>query len=631
MLKAGFRRGSRAMMMLLFGALCLAAGANAASDRSDRAADLLPPRVVAQSGQFELVGVAHDKTLTIYLDRFTDNEPVVGAALNVEAAGQSVVAAGGRSGIYKVNADWVEQVGRHAIAFTIASDQGNDRLAGTLEVPEAASPAAPQTAAGSPFERMLSFGNLFVFLLGAFATLALRHAGQLSGIAIRGATSLAVACDKWRADSAARVRRMARIPAIARLNAGLSIVRAFAAAVPVGRGWAARPVGATVAAIIGFVVIAAVALLLFGRTVLAHEGDAPPSSADAASAAPVLAIDAIAPDAGPRRLLDGSLFVPKASQRLLNVRTVIAHTSEVGHTVQMVGRVVPDPGMSGEIHASVRGRLEPIGGAWPKVGQHVKAGEVLAWVVPVVNPIDRGIILQQVAQIEREIGLVRDRVNRLGVARDDANLRELDDARAELSNLVRRREAIAAVMRDRDTLRAPLIAPSTGLISASFAVAGQVVDEQQKLFEVIDLKRLWVEAYAYDLAAMGKVLDANARSPTGVNYHLKFVSRGPQLQRQTIPLYFQITDPDPSVSVGTLLSVLLETSGERSGIVLPRAAVVRNTSGQDVVWQHTYPESFVPVPVRTESVDAKSVLVSAGLTVDTRVVIEGADLLNEVR
>jgi hypothetical protein len=37
------------------------------------------------------------------------------------------------------------------------------------------------------------------------------------------------------------------------------------------------------------------------------------------------------------------------------------------------------------------------------------------------------------------------------------------------------------------------------------------------------------------------------------------------------------------------------------------------------------------VPVRTESVDAKSVLVSAGLAADTRIVIEGADLLNEVR
>jgi biotin carboxyl carrier protein len=323
--------------------------------------------------------------------------------------------------------------------------------------------------------------------------------------------------------------------------------------------------------------------------------------------------------------------MPKASQRLLNVRTVIARTSEVGRSVQMVGRVIADPGMSGEIHASVRGRLEPMDGAWPKVGQHVQAGDVLASVVPVVNPIDRGIILQQLAQIDREIGLVRDRVNRLGVSRDEVTLRELDEARASLANLVRRRGAIAAVMRDRDTLRAPLVAPSTGIIAASFAVAGQVVDEQQKLFEVVDLKRLWVEAYAYDVAAMGKVLDANARSATGANYHLKFVSRGPQLQRQTIPLYFQLDDPDPGISVGTLLSVLLETGGERSGIVLPRSAVVRSTSGQDLVWQHTYPESFVPVTVRTESIDGKNVLVSAGLAVDTRVVVDGADLLNEVR
>ena len=628
--RAGLRHAIRVTTISLLGALCLNGSASAAGDRSDRVADPLPPRIVAQSSQFELVGVAHGKTLTIYLDRFIDNAPVTGAAVTIEAAGQSVAADARQNGIYKLNAEWVEQVGRHAVAFTIASDQGNERLAGTLEVPEALPVATPQTAAEDWLARMVSFTNLFVFLLGALATLALRHAGQISGMAIRRGNTLAAAIGVRRRSLAAQARRIGQIPAVARVHAGLSAVRATAAAIPLGPRWAARPVGAAVAAIIGFVAVAAVALLLYGRTVLAHEGDAPPASAEPSPAAPA-AIDAIAPDTGPRRLLDGSLFVPKASQRLLNVRTVMTRTSEVGRTVQMAGRVVPDPGMSGEIHASVRGRLEPIGGAWPKIGQQVKAGEVLAWVVPVVNPIDRGIILQQVAQIEREIGLVRDRVNRLGVAKDDVSLRELDEARSNLANLVRRREAIAAVMRDRDTLRAPLIAPSTGLISASFAVAGQVVDEQQKLFEVIDLKRLWVEAYAYDLAAMGKVLDANARSPTGVNYHLKFVSRGPQLQRQTIPLYFQITDPDPSVSVGTLLSVLLETTGERSGIVVPRAAVVRNTSGQDVVWQHTYPESFVPVPVRTESVDAKSVLVSAGLAADTRIVIEGADLLNEVR
>ena len=51
---------------------------------------------------------------------------------------------------------------------------------------------------------------------------------------------------------------------------------------------------------------------------------------------------------------------------------------------------------------------------------------------------------------------------------------------------------------------------STGVIAASFAVAGQIVDEQQKLFEVVDLKRLWVEAYAYDVTGITKVTGANA-------------------------------------------------------------------------------------------------------------------------
>jgi biotin carboxyl carrier protein len=393
---------------------------------------------------------------------------------------------------------------------------------------------------------------------------------------------------------------------------------------------AGRVEASTVAGVLLAVIVVAIALFLFGRGVLAHEGHDEAASGSSAPAA-VTAAPAGSVDSGPHRLLDGSLFVPKDSQRLLNVRTVVSRVSEVGRTIRMVGQVSADPGTSGEVHASIRGRLEPYRGAWPKVGQKVEAGEVLAWVVPVVNPIDRGIILQQVAQIDHEIALIQDRLPGLGAADGAAASRELDDARADLANLVRRRDAIAAVIRDRDTLRAPLLAPSTGIVAASFAASGQVVDEQQKLFTVVDLKRLWVEAYAYDIAAVSKVLDANAQGAAGGNYHLKFISRGPQLQRQTIPLYFQIDNPDETVSVGSLVSVLVQTSGERSGVILPRTAVTRNASGQDIVWQHAYPESFVPIPVRTESIDGNNVLIAAGLAPDTRIVVEAAELLNEVR
>src|SRR5258708_9773789 len=205
--------------------------------------------------------------------------------------------------------------------------------------------------------------------------------------------------------------------------------------------------------------------------------------------------------------------------------------------VRVVGQVIPDPGTSGQVQTSIRGRLEAANGHWQRVGDKVEAAQVLASIVPVVNPIDRGIILQQLAQIDHDTGLVQERLSALTVADSSAPAQERDDARAELANLIRRRDAIAAVLRDRDTLRAPLLAPSTGIISASFAVAGQIVDEQQKLFEVVDLKHLWVEAYAYDVSGLGAVTDANAVGPSGGSYRLKFMSRGPQLQKQTIPLY----------------------------------------------------------------------------------------------
>ncbi len=667
--------------------LCLGTAPRTAAAHGDDAAAptspgvSLSPRLVARSADFELVGVARGRTLSLYLDRFADNQPVTGAKLDVEADGQTMSATAEPGGTYTLTANWVAQAGHHAVIVTIVSDQGSDLLAGTLDIPSAPAAASPLGNRGMPSAP--SIDNILAFLLGMLATVALQRGSSLAAIVgaradrvRRHGNHVVRAARRWVGDVSIRLRQaepvaQARSFPIRALRGFQSIrlgrsrpdlaalrERSVRAARDTVLSWwaakfgngvprpgrlvraaiapfrmpsaAGRVEASTVAGVLLAVIVVAIALFLFGRGVLAHEGHDEAASGSSGPAA-VRATPAGGVDSGPHRLLDGSLFVPKGSQRLLNVRTVVSRVSEVGRTVRMVGQVIADPGTSGEVHASIRGRLEPYRGAWPKVGQTVETGEVLAWVVPVVNPIDRGIILQQVAQIDHEIVLIQDRLPGLGAADSAAASRELDDARADLANLVRRRDAIAAVIRDRDTLRAPLLAPSSGIVAASFAASGQVVDEQQKLFTVVDLKRLWVEAYAYDIAAVSKVLDANAQGAAGGNYHLKFISRGPQLQRQTIPLYFQIDNPDETVSVGSLVSVLVQTSGERSGVILPRTAVTRNASGQDIVWQHAYPESFVPIPVRTESIDGNNVLIAAGLAPDTRIVVEAAELLNEVR
>ena len=659
-------RGRVAAIMLGIGlvlaGMSVAAWADDDEGDSPAASPTAPPdpRIAVESEDFELVGVAKGEQLTIYLDRFADDQPVVGATIEVDAGdGQTVTAtAAGDDGVYTAAAPWVAQPGRHDLVFTVRSDQGADLLAGTLGIP---APESGGLAHVSFLEGHPSFGVVGAFVLGLLTMFGASRltgspsagspadrgdiepvpafAGNAGGLAASPGMSIAASAGfaslgaamtgaaarlaqsprTVLAELAARRRRQ-RAPARRTAKAALTTVGSHADHAAT-RGEPGKRSAFAVAVAIYLIVMA---LFLAGRSVFANEADA--LGGQDGQTASALAGNS------PRRLLDGTLYIPKPTQRLLTVRTAVTALSNVQRTVRVVGQVIPDPGTSGQIHATVRGRLEPINGHWPKVGDKVEEDQVLAAVVPVVNPIDRGIILQQVAQIDRSIGIAQDRLRTLG----DATTREADDARAELANLIRRRDAIAAVLRDRDTLRAPLRAPSTGVIAASFAVAGQIVDEQQKLFEVVDLKRLWVEAYAYDVTGITKVTGANAVGPTGENYHLKFMSRGPQLRKQTIPLFFAVDDPDTNLSVGSLVSVLIGMTGgqsgkDESGIVLPRAAVVRDTSNQDIVWIHSQPELFSSVPVRIRPIDGDKVLVSSGLTGKMRVVTDGANLLNEVR
>ena len=92
---------------------------------------------------------------------------------------------------------------------------------------------------------------------------------------------------------------------------------------------------------------------------------------------------------GPRRLPDGSVFLPKPAQRQIGVRTLVTEAGELPRTVALAGKVVMDPNAGGKVQALVAGRLEAGPRGLPGVGQTVKKGEVLAYVVPSAGQIER--------------------------------------------------------------------------------------------------------------------------------------------------------------------------------------------------------------------------------------------------
>jgi hypothetical protein len=59
--------------------------------------------------------------------------------------------------------------------------------------------------------------------------------------------------------------------------------------------------------------------------------------------------------------------------------------------------------------------------------------------------------------------------------------------------------------------------------------------------------------------------------------------------------------------------------------------VVRGGSGEAVVWRHTDPERFEARPVRTEPFDATRLVIRAGIDAGERIVIRGAETINQVR
>ena len=78
----------------------------------------------------------------------------------------------------------------------------------------------------------------------------------------------------------------------------------------------------------------------------------------------------------PRRLPDGSAFVAKPTQRLLQVRTAVAKPETVRPAVSLIGRVIADPNRTSLVQSINGGRVDDrCATGMPRIGQAVRKGD----------------------------------------------------------------------------------------------------------------------------------------------------------------------------------------------------------------------------------------------------------------
>lgn len=329
----------------------------------------------------------------------------------------------------------------------------------------------------------------------------------------------------------------------------------------------------------------------------------------------------------PRRQPDGSVFVPKPTQHLLGLRAMAVERSEAPVSLQLVGQVIADPNASGRVQAAEASRIEAPEEGFPLIGQRVERGQLLAYAVPVIAAQDRAGVRASIADIEAQIVITEARLRRLTAIASTVAAREISDARAELEGLRQRRAANLPAVVGRE----PILAPASGVVSVVRVAAGQVVDAREPLFDIVDPARLWVEAIAFDPAAVTEIVGAAAVTASGQPLRLAFVGRGLALRQQALPLQFRIEDVPSGLVVGQPVTVSVQTPRRLAGIVLPAEAVVRSAEGPPIVFEMPGAERFVPRPVRVQPLDSRRVLVTAGLEPGMRVVTEAAGLVAQVR
>ncbi|MCC7116324.1 MAG: hypothetical protein IT520_18280 [Burkholderiales bacterium] len=135
---------------LLFALAATAALAHEGHDHGDSPAPqavaaTLAPRATAATDAFEVVAILENAELSIYVDRYATNEPVVRAQVDVEGGGVAGVAAERVPGVYTIAAGALRAGARVPLTISIDAASASDLVALTLDVP-AAAPKAPVPA-----------------------------------------------------------------------------------------------------------------------------------------------------------------------------------------------------------------------------------------------------------------------------------------------------------------------------------------------------------------------------------------------------------------------------------------------------------------------------------------------------
>ena len=322
--------------------------------------------------------------------------------------------------------------------------------------------------------------------------------------------------------------------------------------------------------------------------------------------------------------------------------------------VRVPGMVTPKPGLHASVNGPIAGRLLPLEGkSLPTIGDKVESGEVLALLQPSFSEIGAKMVEAEAEVTRAQLGLEQaevalKRVQALAKA-EARTARELQEAEFAFKNAevnYKAAQALQATYRNvtaafgastnvfQPTLE--LKSPIAGVvINQSAAAVGEYLPAERTLFSILDAGVVFIEGKvpeadarrlsatrdaAYELAAERGKLQSITGEGKG---RLVFAGIQVDPQTRTVPLIYELPNPEGRVRVGEAVTLHVATAHAENAIAVPDGAIVEE-DGQFVAFVQLAGETFDKRALKVGIREGNSVQVLDGLKEGERLVTQGA-------
>ena len=342
---------------------------------------------------------------------------------------------------------------------------------------------------------------------------------------------------------------------------------------------------------------------------------------------------------------NGSIPFLKEQQWTLDFATAPAERRQMGASLLLAAEIEPRTGGQVDVTTPVAGRLAGDLSARP-VGSHVAGGDTLAEIIPHSgHGEDRSGLELDVAEARNAVELAhaeRSRVERLVEVGALPTRRRLETRVAEQTAEARVTAAVAHLAQLDSTrqgagegarnIRFVLRAPMSGIVAESNATPGASVEKGARLFRLVALDRVHIVGSLPEaaLSRVDELVGAELEvpgfaTPVAID-HLIAVGRVLDPDTRTVPIIYELRDPDRRLAIGQAVSLRVFVSASSEAVTLPDSAVV-DDAGQSVVFVQVAGESFERRAVELGNRESGLVQITGDVAVGERVVMRGAPFI----